>query len=109
MCHIFIYPQEERVKVVDVSVMNKICNGKFYNDNRKLISVSYIQFTTCLQFNNVLFWQLNIQHYDYAIGAFLQSGNHWVLLVSHMNSLSLNVFIFDHYSASMERHLPSPT
>ena len=68
MCHIFIYPQEERVKVVDVSVMNKICNGKFYNDNRKLISVSYIQFTTYLQFNNVLIWQLNIQQYDYAIG-----------------------------------------
>ena len=43
MCgHIFIYPQEERVKVVDVSVMNKICSGKFYNDDRKLISVSYL-------------------------------------------------------------------
>ena len=56
MCgHIIIYPQKERVIVVDVSVMNQICSGKLYNDDRKLIRVSYIECTACIhQFNNVL-------------------------------------------------------
>ena len=41
MCmHAYIYSQKEQVKVIDVSVMNKICSGKFYNDGRKLIRVS---------------------------------------------------------------------
>ena len=28
------------MQVIDVSVANKICNGKFYLDNKKLIKVS---------------------------------------------------------------------
>ena len=38
--HIRIYIQKEIVTVVDVDVMNKICSGKFCNDDRKMIRVS---------------------------------------------------------------------
>ena len=36
-----VFDLKESVQVIDVSVANKICNGKFYLDNKKLkISIS---------------------------------------------------------------------